>query len=1090
MKKIVFFVAAIVFLSTGIAQAAPGVIFQPSILPITTDAYDLGSSTPSKEWNGLYVKTICLSGDCKSAWPVGGAGSGVWPFTTTDTNFGVAVQSTTTPEWFQNGLMASSTSYFPSGTWSSTGNVGINTTVTTGAWLTLGTSTTISEDPVIDVTRDFFSTGNGHAFADNSVFARTGSGDSYASFDAEPYLTKIGTDATAHYGGVQVRPIFNATTELPAVKLFRGWLQMQGTATGIVDNLYMFSAEGVAYTSGTVKNMFGFYVPTLPSTEATTTYGVYVQGNQSYFGASTTIGDGTATGGLLVAGVATTTGSFVAGAASTYPLKLSGAGAYPVLSAASGATGMLINPNNNGSNAALRMQNTASALELDATDPTGVSSYKTLTLNGSGINLFTNGGSIGAGAISTNSGGTISAGTLSIANGGTNATALGSHMILAFDGTSIVASSTPTAARYLATSTLLASTFPFASTTAVSATTLCLTGDTCRTTWPSSSAGVWSFNKTTNFSTTTAATTTPFWFQMGLYASSTSQFVYASTTALSATTLCLTGDTCLSAWPTSGGGTWSFTKVTNFGTTTAATTTPFWYQMGLHASSTSELVNLDVWNALRLTATTSAILTTDQNGYVVASTSINAATISGSLGSINGTALSRGGSISINALPWTSSIVSFATTTQATSTPFWFSGGVYASSTSQYVNLTVWNALQLPATTSALLSTDQNGFVVSTSTINANLLSTVPIAKGGTGATSYNPHMLIAYDGSTFVATSTPTAARYLATSTLLASSFPFASTTALSATTLCLTGDVCKTAWPSVTGLPYTAWGGTKTTNFATSTVASTTVGWFQVGVHASSTSELVNADIWNALRLIATTSALLSTDQNGYVVSTSTISANLLSTVPVSKGGTGATAFNGHMLLAYDGANIVATSSPTAAVYFATSSTMRSIFPNASTTIFTVGGGSTFFGNASIASIGSSTPSALWGFTIGTTTMVQNAQFGVGYASSTTATSPIIVDWDTGNNQRFVLSANTNIVINATSSHPRDGAHYVLKVCQDSVGSRTLTFITPAQLRWADGTTTISATANTCSLIGMIYDSISQHNDVVASSTGLKIN
>ncbi|MDO8407991.1 MAG: hypothetical protein Q7S95_02010, partial [bacterium] len=40
------------------------------------------------------------------------SGGGVWPFTTTDTNYGVAVQSTTTPEWFKNGLMASTTAYF------------------------------------------------------------------------------------------------------------------------------------------------------------------------------------------------------------------------------------------------------------------------------------------------------------------------------------------------------------------------------------------------------------------------------------------------------------------------------------------------------------------------------------------------------------------------------------------------------------------------------------------------------------------------------------------------------------------------------------------------------------------------------------------------------------------------------------------------------------------------------------------------------------------------------------------------------------------------------------------------------------------
>lgn len=45
-----------------------------------------------------------------------GAGGGVWPFVTTDTNYGVAVQSTTTPLWFKNGLMASTTAHFVTST--------------------------------------------------------------------------------------------------------------------------------------------------------------------------------------------------------------------------------------------------------------------------------------------------------------------------------------------------------------------------------------------------------------------------------------------------------------------------------------------------------------------------------------------------------------------------------------------------------------------------------------------------------------------------------------------------------------------------------------------------------------------------------------------------------------------------------------------------------------------------------------------------------------------------------------------------------------------------------------------------------------
>lgn len=60
----------------------------------------------------------------------GGGGGGVWPFTTTDTNFGVAVQSTTTPEWFKSALHASSTSRFESAT--IFGNFGIGTSTAWG----------------------------------------------------------------------------------------------------------------------------------------------------------------------------------------------------------------------------------------------------------------------------------------------------------------------------------------------------------------------------------------------------------------------------------------------------------------------------------------------------------------------------------------------------------------------------------------------------------------------------------------------------------------------------------------------------------------------------------------------------------------------------------------------------------------------------------------------------------------------------------------------------------------------------------------------------------------------------------------------
>ena len=55
------------------------------------------------------------------------AGSGVWPFTPS-TNFSVAVQATTTPLWFQNGLHASSTSHMSTTTFDGPIIVGTTTT--------------------------------------------------------------------------------------------------------------------------------------------------------------------------------------------------------------------------------------------------------------------------------------------------------------------------------------------------------------------------------------------------------------------------------------------------------------------------------------------------------------------------------------------------------------------------------------------------------------------------------------------------------------------------------------------------------------------------------------------------------------------------------------------------------------------------------------------------------------------------------------------------------------------------------------------------------------------------------------------------
>jgi len=203
---------------------------------------------------------------------------------------------------------------------------------------------------------------------------------------------------------------------------------------------------------------------------------------------------------------------------------------------------------------------------------------------------------------------------------------------------------------------------------------LTLTCTTCIT-----SAPAWPWNLLTNFGTTTNASTTPSWFQTGLFASSTSQFTNASSTLLTTGTLWDTGlsqvplyadangkvisagsgtsGNCVkwganntladqgSACGTGGGGAWPWNLLTTYGTSTDATTTPAWFQTAFYASSTasspSVIDNLTSTNSTTTNATTTtfgfvnlknSILSTNASGGVVASTSIGANLLTGILG--------------------------------------------------------------------------------------------------------------------------------------------------------------------------------------------------------------------------------------------------------------------------------------------------------------------------------------------------------------------------------------------------------------------------------------------------------------------------
>jgi hypothetical protein len=126
--------------------------------------------------------------------------------------------------------------------------------------------------------------------------------------------------------------------------------------------------------------------------------------------------------------------------------------------------------------------------------------------------------------------------------------------------------------------------------------------------------------------------------------------------------------------------------------------------------------------------------------------------------------------------------------------------------------------------------------------------------------------------------------------------------------------------------------------------------------------------------------------------------------------------------------------------------------------------------------------------GLNIATSTTL-TGQLGHYIASTTDPTGTVVIDWNNGDTQRVIATTSKFIVMNSTSSHPLDGGRYVLKLCQDATGGRAFTFSSIA-LRWGSGTTSIPTTANTCSMIGAIYDATYSIYNVVASSTGMRIN
>lgn len=237
-------------------------------------------------------------------------------------------------------------------------------------------------------------------------------------------------------------------------------------------------------------------------------------------------------------------------------------------------------------------------------------------------------------------------------------------------------------------------------------------------------------------------------------------------------------------------------------------------------------------------------------------------------------------------------------------------------------------------------------------------------------------------------------------------------------------------------------------------------------------------------------------------------------LGTVTVAKGGTNNTVFpaNSIIVSASDGLSLVATGTTLySGSFYATSSTATSTLLGglsvSNSEIISgnsnIAGGLTVHASSSIAGpfyVTSSTTINSDNITLGGsatatkdfTVLGKFAQFG---SSTVSMTGTTLIDFNVlGNNQRWIATGNTNIVLNSTSSNPGAlaGAIYGFKIgiCQDSTGGRTITFSSPQSLRWAGGnaaTTTFITTANTMQWFGGIYDPITAHYFIVASSTSI---
>ena len=273
-------------LSVGfLVSAAPSVIFQPSIYPITTSTDSLGSTT--RQWLSISVKnasstvtsatTLCLSGDvCRTTWPAGGSGTpggsdtqvqfndatvfgGDSAFTWDKTLDKLTVTNSSTTNatltnfWSTNGQItnASSTNLTATNFWSTNGT--ITNLTTTGGTITNASSTylTVSDTAWINklnvTNTTATSTITGGLTIGNNAALVVNSGSSANSL----YIAGNGNVGIGTAGPGSLLEI-TSTTDDPTLTLHRNQGVADASDIGTLDfkNLGTITARIIAETEG------------------------------------------------------------------------------------------------------------------------------------------------------------------------------------------------------------------------------------------------------------------------------------------------------------------------------------------------------------------------------------------------------------------------------------------------------------------------------------------------------------------------------------------------------------------------------------------------------------------------------------------------------------------------------------------------------------------------------------------------------------------------------------------------------------------------------------------------------------------------